>query len=146
MLMAKITSIACGGVLALALVAPHAVMAEPAAALRFADLEAGMQPYRQFASALPNWQDIPTPVGELQQAYGALRTAIPVGLAAAEAQDRLRAAGGRCTVAAQGTLMCTYGDVEHTNDFIDHVNWRVTVPVADGHVADIKVARDWYRE
>lgn len=131
--------------IAFPLILPASATAAPARALRFDDLEATMRQYQQFSSALPNWQEVHTPTADLKQARGTLQAALPVGLAAADARDRLRAAGGQCALAEQGTIVCTYADVRQTNEFIDHVAWKISVPVVAGRVADITVARDWYR-
>jgi hypothetical protein len=41
---------------------------------------------------------------------------------------------------------CHYNDVQTPDsEYVDSVVWKITVPLVDGRVADLKVARDWYR-
>jgi hypothetical protein len=70
----------------------------------------------------------------------------PVGLSASEARERLQAAGSRCDMTDPSAISCRYKDVQTPDsEYVDDVIWKVTVPLVNGRVADLKVARDWYR-
>ncbi|MDR3401443.1 MAG: hypothetical protein P4L99_03005, partial [Chthoniobacter sp.] len=116
------------------------------AALRFADLEFGMPSDPILSSSTPNWQEEHTPPADLEYAVMELRAFVPIGLSADEARKRLKAAGCHFTTTDRSTIGCRYNDVQTPDsEYIDSVVWKVSVPLVDGRVTGLKVARDWYR-
>ena len=115
--------------------------------LRFADLEFSMPTDPLLWSSDPGWEAHHTPASLLTSATDTLRSAIPTGTRADDAEARLSKAGGRCTAVSAGTIECRCRDVEtpYGGDYWDQVNWKVMMSVADGRVNDLSVSRDWTR-
>lgn len=121
-------------------------MAETPARLRFSNLEFGVPMDPLLWSSTPMRAEQHTPAADIKYAVSQLRAAVPVGLAASEARKRLQAAGGRCDMTDPSTISCHYKDVQTPDsEYVDDVVWKVTVPLVNGQVADLKVIRDWYR-
>ncbi|WP_028639628.1 hypothetical protein [Novosphingobium acidiphilum] len=115
--------------------------------LRFADMEFDMP----TDPLLPSWVSfshvIHTPAQFLAGATAKLRAAVPVGTDAAAAAGILAKAGAHCGQPTGNAMACHYRDVETPwgGEYFDAINWTITLPLANGHVADLAVARDWTR-
>ncbi len=121
-------------------------MAEAPGKLRFSNLEFGMPMDPLLWSSTPMRAEQHTPATDIKYAVSQLHAAIPVGLSASEARERLQAAGSRCDMTDPSAISCRYKDVQTPDsEYVDDVIWKVTVPLVNGRVADLKVARDWYR-
>lgn len=125
---------------------PNLAMAETSGTLRFSELEFNAPSDPLLWSSTPNRAEQHTPASDIQYAVNQLNAAIPVGLSASEAHARLQAAGARCDMTDPSAIDCHYNDVQTPDsEYVDSVVWKITVPLVDGRVADLKVARDWYR-
>lgn len=121
-------------------------MAENPGKLSFSDLEFGMPMDPLLWSSTPIRAEQHTPAADMTYAVSQLRSAVPVGLSASEARERLQAAGSRCDMTDPSTITCRYKDVQTPDsEYVDDVVWKVTVPLVGGQVADLKVIRNWYR-
>ncbi|HZU63503.1 MAG TPA: hypothetical protein VFF98_07460 [Novosphingobium sp.] len=152
----SIRTLALGGLLALgaggvaqAHDAPyqaHLYGRAPSAGLHFADLEYAMPSDPLTWSSDPGWEAHHTPARFMTDAQSALAAAVPAGLSAAEAAQRLHMAGAHCRQPAGAELSCTYKTVETPRTYWDAVTWTVAMPLtADGRVASMSVTRDWTR-
>lgn len=146
MITSKLAKLTAAVSLAIAGFSASNVWAEAPGAIRFSNLEFNAPRDPLLWSSTPLGARQQTPAAQMTYALAQLRAAIPNGLPALEAQNRLQAAGSHCDTQDPSAITCRYNDVEtRDGEYLDYVVWKVTVPLVNNHVADIKVARDWYR-
>lgn len=86
-----------------------------------------------------------TSARRLAAATSALQTAIPAGTDRAIAEAILRKAGAHCHPANGTAETCSYFDVQTRDEFVDAVNWDVTLNLDHDHVSGLSVDRTWRR-
>jgi len=113
--------------------------------LHFADLEFAMPRNPLLRSTELAWKARQTPQSVLTDARQAVRAVVPVGMTASDASDVLRKAGAKCKVEQAQALVCHYAAVETRDEWVDAIDWTVRVALVEGRVADLSLAREWWR-
>ncbi len=115
-----------------------------AADLDFRTLEAAMPRNPPLWSADATWHAHATDSTDLAPAVEAVRQAIPPASPADFAYTVLKTAGARC-IEGSDRIACTYQAIETRDEWMDMVDWTITVNLQDGRVAQVDLKREWSR-